>query len=157
MKFHHIVEINDPLYPLADTLSREQLWNGLMLRARDPVPFVLDLDRCVITRKGPDSIARRLYFGSAVIEDEVFFEPPARMRTVTRPQPGMPSATLVMTIEEPDAEHLSLRFDYDTGDSSEAGGAGIDEFYDSYRKSAYVEADIDAVGRIRQLAAEGKL
>lgn len=154
MKFHHIVEINDPLYPLADTLSREQLWNGLVQRARDPVSFVLELERCVITRSDAHSLARRLIFGKVIIEDEVFFEPPYRMRTVTRAQPGVPAATLVMTIEEPGPDRLSLRFDYDTGSEP---ASEMEAFYDSFRRSAYVEADIDTVGRIRQLAQEGKI
>ena len=33
MKFEHLIEINDPLNPLIDTLSLEQVWRGLVLRA----------------------------------------------------------------------------------------------------------------------------
>ena len=32
MRFEHLIQINDPLMPLLDTLSREQLWRGLVLR-----------------------------------------------------------------------------------------------------------------------------
>lgn len=28
MKFEHLIEINDPLNPLIDTLSLEQVWRG---------------------------------------------------------------------------------------------------------------------------------
>ena len=33
MNYEHLVQINDPLNPLLDTLTREQLWAGLVLRA----------------------------------------------------------------------------------------------------------------------------
>ena len=60
-----------------------------------------------------------------------------------------------MTIEEPDTDQLAVRFDYDTGEQS--SGTGIEDFYDSFRKSAYLEADIDTIGRLRVLAREGRL
>ena len=40
MKFEHLVEINDPMNPLLDTLTREQLWHGLVLRAEQPKLFI---------------------------------------------------------------------------------------------------------------------
>ena len=33
LNFEHLVQVNDPLNPLAETLTREQLWQGLVLRA----------------------------------------------------------------------------------------------------------------------------
>ena len=30
MRFEHLIQINDPLMPLLDTLTREQLWRGLV-------------------------------------------------------------------------------------------------------------------------------
>ncbi len=156
MKFHHIVEINDPLHPLLDPLSRKQLWNGLVMRAEHPVSFVLDLDACEILARTGTSLLRRLHFGKLVIEDEVFFEPDTQVRYVTCAQPGLPSATLIMSIEEPSPELLALRFDYDTGEAS-ADSSQVDAFYDRFRQSAYKQADIDTVGRIRELAREGRL
>ena len=40
MKFEHLIEINDPLNPLIDPLSVDQLWRGLVLRAESPKLFV---------------------------------------------------------------------------------------------------------------------
>lgn len=173
MKFHHRVEINDPMHPLLDALTPEQVWAGLVLRARDPVPFVYELEACTILGESEHSVQRRLQFGNVTIEDEVFFEPPRRIRTVTRAQPGLPSATLIMTIETPGPELLAVRFDYDTGstadsnagrDSGDAAAAAIprtdtldDDFYDSFRRSAYIEADIDTIGHIRELARSGRI
>ena len=35
MRYEHLVQINDPLMPLLDTLTRNQLWQGLVLRAEE--------------------------------------------------------------------------------------------------------------------------
>ena len=36
MRFEHLVEVNDPLNPLIDTLTLNQIWQGLVLRVREP-------------------------------------------------------------------------------------------------------------------------
>ena len=57
-----------------------------------------------------------------------------------------------MSIEEPEPGQLFLRFDYETLQGGAT--APLDEFYSSFAKQAYIEADIDTVGTIRRLAAE---
>jgi hypothetical protein len=63
-----------------------------------------------------------------------------------------PSATLVMTIEEPAPGQLFVRFEYETLQG--CATVPVDEFYSSLAKQAYVEADIDTIRTIRRLAAE---
>lgn len=155
MKFHHLVEINDPLIPLLDPLTREQLWRGLVLRAEDPVPFITGLDECRILERFTDGLRRELHFGDLRVHDRVTFEPMHRVRYDTDAQDAMPSARLVMTIEEPRQSLLFVRFEYDSGEI--AASDRVQEFYDQFRRSAYQEADIDTIKRIRQLAEQGLL
>lgn len=156
MKFHHIVEINDPLNPLADELTADQVWRGLVRRAVDPVLFVLDLDRCEITRRDDQRLERRLYFGPLVVEDEVVFEPPLRIRYRTQATRDMPAATLCMTIEQPAEGFLAVRFEYDTDVEAlnPSKHDPLNDFYDGFRREAYKAADLDTIRRIRQLAQE---
>ena len=60
-----------------------------------------------------------------------------------------------MTIEEPSPGALFVRFEYDdhAGDIESTEEA----FYNEFRRSAYLEADIDTIRMIRQLADEGQL
>ena len=44
MNFEHLIQINDPENPLVDTLSREQLWQGLLHRVENPIPFLPGLE-----------------------------------------------------------------------------------------------------------------
>src|SRR6476469_4546835 len=80
MKFEHLIEINDPLNPLADTMTREQLWRGLVLRAEDPKRFVPHLDECTISDRTSGAFARRLRYGELVIDDRVVLTPLSEVR-----------------------------------------------------------------------------
>lgn len=152
MQFSHLIQINDPFNPLIEPLSREQLWRGLVLRAENPLLFVMALDRFEIIERGENMLARELHFGKLTLRDRVRFEPMKQVRYEIEAGDDSPAASLVMTIEEPEPEQLFVRFDYETlpGD----GAAPIDEFYGSFAKRAYVEADIDTVSTIRRLALE---
>ena len=152
MKFSHLIQINDPLNPLIDPLSREQLWRGLVLRAENPLLFVLALDRFEILERGEDSLVRVLHFGSVQLRDRVSFSPMREVRYEIEAAADSPAATLTMTIEEPDAEQLFVRFDYET--LPQEGVAPEEEFYSRFAKQAYVEADIDTIRTIRRLAQE---
>ena len=151
MKFSHLIQINDPLNPLIDPLSREQLWRGLVLRAENPLLFVLALDAFEILERGENTLARVLHFGGVSLRDRVSFTPMTRVRYEIEAAQDSPAATLAMTIEEPAPDQLFVRFDYET--LHQGGTAPLDEFYGGFAKRAYVEADIDTVGIIRRLVA----
>ena len=111
MKFTHLIQINDPLNPLIDLLSREQLWRGLVLRAENPLLFVMALDGFEIVRRGENTLARKLHFGNLTLRDRVSFSPMQQVRYEIEAAADSPAATLVMTIEEPEAGQLFVRFD----------------------------------------------
>ncbi len=151
MKFSHLVEINDPLNPLIDPLTREQLWRGLVLRAENPMLFVMALDACKIVERGPDALTRELRFGKSVLRDRVSFEPMRQVRYAVEAAADSPAATLLMTIEEPQPERLFVRFDYET---LEGGAAPMEASVSELVKQAYREADIDTIATIRRLMQE---
>lgn len=155
MKFHHLIEINDLLNPLANFLTREQLWHGLVLRAEAPTLFMPHLDQCTILERTDSSVARELRFGSVVIRDRVSFTPQQEVLYEVPAQGDIAASRMTMRIEEPQSEALFVRFDYEEG-SSEASDA-MDDFYNEFRRSAYYEADVDTVTTIRRLAEEGRL
>lgn len=155
MKFAHLIEINDPLNPLIDPLTRDQLWRGLIVRAESPKSFVPWLDRCNITERSPLSISRELQYGALIVRDRVTFLPKDQIRYHVPPQKDIPESTLTMTIEEPEPDILFVRFEYDNG--TDDPGESVDAFYNEYRRSAYQESDIDTIRIIRQMVEEGLL
>ena len=155
MKFVHLIEINATDNPLIDPLSRDQLWRGLVLRAERPTLFVLALDACEITGRSENGISRTLQFGKLIIHDEVQFVPQQQVRYHVPQQNEIPASDLTMTIEEPATGALFVRFEYD--DHQAASDDAEAEFYNSFRRDAYKESDIDTVRKIRELAMEGQL
>jgi len=155
MKFEHLIEINDPMNPLMDTLTREQVWRGLVIRAESPKLFIPHLDECDISGREAGSFKRRLRYGELVVEDTVFLSPLQEVRYEVPAQGEISASTLVMTIEAPTEAMLHVRFQYDDGKPESLDQAS--KMYDEFKKSAYQEADIDTVRILRQMAGQGKL
>ena len=150
MKFEHLIQINDPLNPLIDTLDRAQLWQGLMRYVEDPVPFLLGLDACTITERGADRMRRELSFGRTMVRDTVRLAPQERIHFETQASAEIPAGTLTITIEEPSPGNYFVRFVYETFPQ---GHATVAAAYQEVVKQAYVQAGVDIVRRIRQIAA----
>ena len=159
MRFEHLIQINDPLMPLLDTLTREQLWRGRVLRAEDPTQFVLGLEIATIhsRRDVGDEIelVRTLDFGTFRVEDRVRLMPQRRSEIHTCAGPTWPASSMSIEIEEPQPELLFLRFLYESDETS--GEGELDEVTTALRRQAYERADRDTVARIRSLAEEGWL
>jgi hypothetical protein len=153
MKFSHLVQINDPSEPSIEPLTRAQLWQGLVTRAERPAYFQIGVDECRILSRRKNALARELHFGSVVVRDRVIFEPLEQVRYEIEPSGDMPGGTLVMSIEEPQPDQFFVRFEYHL----RVAPGPVDDFYNEFRKSAYVESDIDTIRMIRQMAASGLL
>ncbi|HUN92255.1 MAG TPA: AtaL-like protein [Burkholderiaceae bacterium] len=164
MRFEHLIQINDPLMPLLDPLSRAQLWQGLVRRAEEPTLFVLGLEAATIHarrhRTEFDELERTLDFGNFQVRDRVHLRPMRGTQTHVAASTGFPASRMTIEIEEPQPELLFLRFVYEFDDA--AGGAAAtrppdDDTTDTLRREAYRSADLDTVARIRDLALAGEL
>ena len=155
MKFEHLIEVNDPLNPLMDTLTREQVWRGLVIRAESPKLFIPHLDECDISAREAGSFKRRLRYGELVVEDTVVLSPLQEVRYEVPAQGEISASLLTMTIEAPSEHMLYVRFSYDDGMAESTDGAS--KMYEDFKKSAYQEADIDTMRIVRQMAEQGNL
>jgi len=155
MKFEHLIEINDPLNPLIDTLTREQVWRGLVLRAEDPKRFIPHLDECIIGERDSGRFTRRQRFGELWIDDHVVLTPLQAVRFDVPAQGDIAQSSLTMAIEVPAEGLLLVRFTYDDGNPEADDHMG--KMYEDFKKSAYQEADIDTIKIVRELASQGKL
>lgn len=159
MRFEHLVQINDPLIPLLDPLTRAQLWRGLVRRAEEPTLFVLNLERATVharTQTGEvTELARTLDFGAFSVEDRVRLYPLDRTEIHTAATARWPASRLTIRIEEPGPDALFLRFTYESDERE--GGGELDALTVTLRQRAYESADLDTVQRIRELAQRGEL
>lgn len=159
MRYEHLVEVNDPLVPLLPVITREQLWRGLVRRVEQPWEFVLGLNGAVVHERGVDGrhewLTRTLDFGTFEVHDRVRLTALEETRTETRASAQFPASTLTIRIEEPQPSQLYLRFLYE---SAAVDGQGeLDAITVQLRNAAYEQADIDTLGRIRELVDSGAL
>src|SRR5574343_2078316 len=155
MKFEHLIQINDQQNPLIETLSRDQVWQGLMHRVEDATPFLPGLESCTILERHSDHLLRKLDFGPAVIHARVTLSENQWVRFEILPGEQHAGGSLTITIEEPEPATLFLRFAYATTFASDPNSE--ERAYIDYIKSAYHQSDIDCVQIIRTLAAGGSL
>ena len=152
MRFEHIVQINDLTKPELPVLTRFQIWEGLVLRARRPDKFLVGVEDYEILKQEPAYMKRCLQLPGLQVFDEVTFWPEARVEYRTLPTDTVPAAHLVMDIEEPEPESLFVRFSYHTPSIENRGDSMP---YDQYLREAYVATDVETIQIIRQLAETG--
>ena len=153
MQFEHLIAITDPDNPLVVPLTREQIWNGLLQRVENPLPFLPGLESCAILERTSEALLRELDFGPATIRDRVTMAEAQWVCFDIVPSPSSAGGSLTINIEEPQPGFLFLRFAYRTALASTPDSE--ERAYLEYVKSAYHHSDVDCVRIIRTLATEG--
>lgn len=153
MNFEHLIAINDPGNPLVVPLTRRQLWLGLLQRVDNPLLFLPGLQAFTMLQRQYDSALRELDFCATRIRDRVTLSEGTAVHFDIEPGDTHAGGSLTIRIEEPQPDHLFLRFTYNTGFGNQAGSE--DAAYVEYVKSAYHQSDLDCVRIIRTLAADG--
>ncbi|HIO29506.1 AtaL-like protein [Marinobacter salarius] len=146
MKFEHVVQVNDLTDPSISNLSRNQLWDGLVLRATEPQDFVIGLGEYELEWLDDERLKRRLELPGVLVDDLVTFHKDRLVHYEIVPTASLAGGSLSMRIEEPEPEALLVRFSYCARYVQELS----DELpYDLFVQQAYIAADIDTVQIIR--------
>ncbi len=153
MRFEHLIEVNNLEDPRADVLNREQLWNGLLLRAKAPTLFIPHMDGFEITEESDNALTRTLDFGKFKVKDRVDFIPMEKLHFHIPAQGEIMESRLEISIDEPFPNRFFIRFIYEDSALEE----GPEAMYNDFRRSAYKEMDVDSIRLIRQYAAQGRL
>lgn len=147
LEFEHIVQVNDPGNAGITSLTRNQLWQGLVLRARKPEKFNHSL-QCTSEELGGNEFVRTIDAGNSSFRERVVLYPQEKICTMTITGLQQIRAESTTCIEEPESGCLFVRFTYkrelDTSDDS----VDVEE----HLKAAYVQIDRDAIAMIRLLA-----
>ncbi|WP_137937128.1 SRPBCC family protein [Chitinivorax sp. B] len=155
MRFEHVIIINDPTDLMTSPLTMEQVWQGLLLRARAPQLFMQGVERVSVDETDATLILREMQLGNLMVRDRIHLEAPFKMHFDTEANDQHPGGQLYVTVEAPANETLIIRFVYET--PHDDSGQGEEAQLLGYLKAAYRANDVDAVRRIRELAEAGKL
>lgn len=151
LEFEHLVQVNDLNDTNLTPISREELWQGLVLRARNPQKFNRSLE-CTAKPLGQNEFLRTIKVGNSQFCEHVVLYPEQKIHTSTVAEIDQIAAESVACIEEPVSGFLFVRFSYkrELDDPSHEVDVG------EHLKSAYAQLDRDAIAMIRSLA-ESKL
>ena len=132
-------------------LTRSQVWDGLVMKADNALPFVPAMSHCeVLERLSETSFDREIeVFGQKMIE-RIVLEPEHRV-TFTRldgPVPGF----IVNEITEEDGR-LALRFSFSLTPLGMAGGSSEEASYADEMTGQYTAAVGATLTAIRRVAA----
>ena len=150
LEFEHIIQVNDPRQSQLPTMTRTQLWEGLLFRTRYPGHFNPSLST-TLEQVSTTQFIRHLRFGEDSLRDVVSLRPEQEIETRTDASAGQMFAHSITRIEEPAPGHLVVRFYYCRDSGNEQAGLDVD----SYLKAAYLQSDRDAIVELRRFAQQG--
>ena len=149
------VPVNAGLTAGEPRLSRELIWEGLMMKARDAKPFVHRMTVCDVTKEWNGGLDREIMFHDIPMGERLFFYP--KEKIVFLRTHGAEMGAITNEIVEDDRGELLLRFAF----TLEREGIEPDSpeeraFAETYGQGylVSVQKTIDA---IRGLVKQGKL
>lgn len=152
LEFEHIIQVNDLSNGSITAISRLQLWEGLVLRARSPEKFNPGL-RCDSEDIVDNEFQRTIQAGETRFREKVILRPQQQICTETTVEFDQINAQSITSIEEPQAGSLFVRFQYmrDLDENTDLVDVG------EHLKAAYVQMDREAISLIRMLAESNSL
>jgi hypothetical protein len=136
-------------------LTREDIWNGLMVKARDALPFVPLMTKCEVVEEYEAGLLREIVFAGQPMAERITFYPKQRVQfdRVGGPEPGV----IYNDIEEDEDGSLHLRFTFSLeAEGIEPGSREEEEHFQQLERS-YLNAVAATLAHLRELksSAEG--
>ena len=146
----HALPVNGPGQP---TLDRAAVWDGLVLKANNALPFVPSMTFCeVIQRYGDTVFDRDIDFRGDRMTERITLEPSHRVVFTRIAGPVL--GTIANEIEGPD-DDLTLRFSFALVVSGMEGGSAAENEYAESMTGDYLKAVAATLAAMRRLASEG--
>jgi hypothetical protein len=144
----HALPVNVPDEP---RLDRQNVWDGLVLKANNALPFVPSMTYCEVTQRHSDTVFDRdIDFRGERFTERITLEAPYRV-TFTRIA-GPVLGTIANEIESTDDGDLGLRFSFALVIHGVAGGSAEEQAYADSMTGDYLQAVAATLNAMRRLA-----
>jgi hypothetical protein len=145
----HQLPINADGQPV---LGRADVWNGLVLKANNALPFVPSMTYCEVTRRDSDTTFERdIDFRGERFTERITLEEPHRVVFTRIAGPAL--GTIANEIEGPDND-LRLRFSFALVLTGVAGGSAEEQSYADSMTGDYLKAVEATLTAMRRLASD---
>ncbi|MGH3228728.1 MAG: SRPBCC family protein [Streptosporangiaceae bacterium] len=143
----HALPVNVPDEP---RLDRQNVWDGLVLKANNALPFVPAMTYCEVTQRHSDTVFDRdIDFRGQRFTERITLEAPHRV-TFTRIA-GPVLGTIANEIEDGD-DGLALRFSFALVVHGVEGGSAQEQAYADSMTGDYLKAVAATLNAMRRLA-----
>jgi hypothetical protein len=131
-------------------LDRSAVWDGLVLKANNALPFVPSMTFCEVTNRHSDTVFDRdIEFRGERFTERITLEAPHRVVFTRIAGPVL--GTIANEIEGPE-EDLSLRFSFALVVAGVAGGSEPERAYADSMTGDYLKAVAATLNAMRRLA-----
>lgn len=136
-------------------LTRDQIWEGLLMKAYDATPFVHMMTKCDVTREFDDGVERTILFRGMELTERLTFYPKTKIEFLRTKGVEMGTITNEIIQDETGAFHLRFAFTLERTDMK-PGSSEEKEFAAGYAQGYLVSVQ-KTIDTIRELVRSGRL
>lgn len=149
------VPVNANLGPGDPVLTRAQVWEGLMMKARDAKPFVHLMTKCDVTKELADGIERDIVFRGMALTERLIFHPETKVEFLRTK--GIEMGTITNEIIADAKGELHLRFAFSLEREDMKPGSEEEWDFAAGYAQGYLVSVQKTIDVIRDLVRSGKL
>lgn len=149
------VPVNADLKPGDPVLTRDDVWEGLLLKSYDAKPFVHLMTKCDVTTKFENGLERDIIFRGMDLTERLTFFPKTRVEFLrTR---GIEMGTITNEILEDETGALQLRFAFSLERADMTPGSPEEQEFAAGYAQGYLLSVQKTIDHIRELVRAGRL
>jgi ketosteroid isomerase-like protein len=143
------VPVNEPGKPI---LSRHDVWNGLLMKANNALPYVPQMTKCEVVEKGAGWLLRDILLKEEPLRERVTFEPEKRVifERVAGNEPGQ----IENSIGEDEHGNLTLTFSFSLTRKGLEGNPEAEKKHFAPMEGMYFNAVASTLDAVRRMAGE---
>jgi len=144
-----------PIKEIDAGLTRSQIWQGLVLKAENPVPFLEAMTACSIVERGHNWLLRDFTLRGEEMQEQVEFEPEKRVVFTRTKSTAM--GTILNEIVNLDEGLLGLKFTFNLDVEGLTTGSQEEADYADHMSKSYFAGVETTLAEIRRRMQTGIL
>jgi acetylaranotin biosynthesis cluster protein L len=143
------VPVNEPGEPV---LSRHDVWQGLVMKANNALPYVPQMKKCEVVERGDGWLLRDILLGEEPLRERVTFEPERRVvfERVAGNEPGR----IENTLGEDERGNLTLTFSFSLTRKGLEGNPEAEKKHFAPMEGMYFNAVASTLAAVRRMVQE---
>jgi Domain of unknown function (DUF1857) len=151
IELSHSIPVNDPDDASTPALTRDDVWEGLVMKAENALPFVPKMAKCDVVERGENFILREVNFAGDDLREAVTLTPKTKVEF--RRVDGRVLGVILNEILENESGELELKFSFSLQIDGVESGSREEREYEENMRDAYMGAVTATLGAIRKMVA----